>query len=176
MGLVCHSLHTTRIFKATSVPVLESSTLGKNIFIKTLRVNPGDVLDVYADLKVTNDAGRYTTKARRYTVGVGYNLSWYDAQITPPEARLATWAVIGDSAGENVTVDTHHLMLNIGRTLLIPATWVPGQWVGIVLRVAAMSSSWDLNSPTGGDTLTVDQDGILKVWRWAPPPAPAQEG
>src|SRR6188508_2072875 len=104
LGLACHSLHVTRTVKVPSVPVVENSTTYRTALGTFVYANPGDVLDIYADLKVTNDAGRYTTKGRRYTVGVGYHLWWYDAQISPPEVRLATWAVIGDTAGENVTV------------------------------------------------------------------------
>lgn len=172
VGMAPVGLHVTRKVRVASVPVVLTSSTFRNALIKTVRCNPGEVLDIYADLKVTNDAGRWTETGKRYTVGVGYHLWSYDATITPADARLATWAVIGDTTGQNCTVDMHHMQLNIGRTLLIPDTWQPGNAVGIVLRVAAMSTRWADNSPTGGDTLTVDPDGTLKVTRWAPLPTP----
>lgn len=124
----------------------------------------GDVLDLYADGKVTNDVGRGSGETR-YVIGVGYHLWYYDASAPSGAIRDATWRLIGKTMGENATLDGHHLALNIGRMLKVPADWAPGHVMGIAFRACAMSTAW--NSNGGDDVLTVDAEGCLVVRRWS---------
>lgn len=151
---------------AATIPVVSTSSTFRTVLRTTVPVLPGDVLDIYADAKVTNDVGRDPGETR-YVVGVGYHLWHYNASAPAGTVRDATWTLIGRTLGENATVDGHHLVLNIDRTLKVPADWPAGAQMGIALRAAAMSTSWNLNG--GGDLLTVDPDGVLIVRRWTAP-------
>jgi hypothetical protein len=134
----------------------------------------GDYLKVHAEIDVTNDAGRDTTKGIRYTCGIGISLWLYDASAptTPVDLRTPSWRQLGDSRGMNVTVDLHHLAMCISAEYTIPDDWQAGHQPCVVLRADAHSTSWNVNSPTGGDWVDVEDHGGLTVARYrdsAPP-------
>lgn len=158
---------------ATTLPVDMATNSFRTVLRLALPVLPGDVLDIYADARVTNDVGREALTDRRYIVGIGYSLWAYNASAPSGAIRDATWKQIDSPMGENVTPDVHHLALNIGRVLRVPATWVPGDQMGIALRADAHSTGWATNG--GGEAITVDPYGTLIVRRWTTPePAPEE--
>jgi hypothetical protein len=156
------------IAAANGLPVAGTSSTFRTLLRlpSGMPVQAGDVLDIYADGKVTNDVGRASGETR-YVIGVGYHLWYYDASAPSGPIRDATWQIIGRTLGENATLDGHHLVLNIGRMLKVPADWPAGHVMGIAFRAAAMSTAWAVNG--GGDVLTVDADGVLIVRKWTVP-------
>ncbi|HEY9409023.1 MAG TPA: hypothetical protein VIP77_05525 [Jiangellaceae bacterium] len=127
-------------------------------------VEPGDVLDIDADARVTNDVG--VPDGRRYVVGVGWHLWMYD--YSDPLRTQGPWRRISALSGENVTPDLHHLPLHISTVYRMPEDWPPGHRPVVVLRADAHSTAWAYNG--GGDVLTVDAGyGQLTVRHWAPP-------
>lgn len=141
---------------AGELPLDLATNTWRTLLRLAIPVLAGDALDIYADGKVTNDTGIVT--------GIGYHLWSYDASAESGPARDATWRMIGDSLGENVTPPGHHLVLNISRMLVIPHDWPVGHSVGIAFRADAHSTGWLGN--TTGKGITVDPHGILKVWQW----------
>lgn len=121
-------------------------------------VAPGDVLDVSAWFKVTNDLG--------YNVGVGAHLWAYDCDSG--QGAAGPWWRLDEEAGSvgmNVTRNLHHLVLPVAVPYVVPADWPVGHRIVVVLRADAHSTAWQ-----PGDTLTVDPCGRLTVRRYAPTP------
>lgn len=158
--------------RATKIPVDLSTGTPVKVRYYALPVQAGDYLKVHGALDVTNDAGRDTVKGIRYTVGIGISLWYYDASAptTPVDLRAASWRQIGDSRGMNVTVDLHHLAMDIDAEVTVPADWTPGHQIGVVLRADAHSTAWNKNSPTGGDWIDVEDHGCLTVTRYRDSP------
>lgn len=142
-----------------------------------LDVQAGDYLKVRGELDVTNDAGRYTTKKKRYTVGIGGLLRYYNASAptTPIDLRAQSWRNIGRARGMNCTVDMHHLALDVFGEVTIPADWPPGNKACIVLLADAHSDAWNSNSPTGGDWVDIEDHGGLNVTRYRDSPPPVDD-
>ena len=164
--------------RATKIPVdLSTGTPVKVRYILLPGTVAGDYLKVHAELDVTTDAGRYTSAANRYTVGVGISLWLYDASAptTPVDLRTPSWRQIGKSRGQNVTVSLHHLGMCISGEYTIPEDWQVGHVPCVVLRADAHSTSWNLNSSNGGDWIDVEAQGGLTVARYRDSPVAAME-
>ena len=139
---------------ASSIPVDLSPDTPVRIMRVVVPVEPGDVLDITAEGRVTNDDA--------YNIGVGSRLQWYDVDdgIAWPHAQ--PWTQIGTPTGDNVTPARHHMPLTLTRVYQVPADWPAGHRMVINLMVDAHSTAWQ-----AGDTLTVDGYGQLVVRRWA---------
>lgn len=137
----------------------------------------GDYLEVRAELDVTNDAGRYTTKGIRYTAGIAPSLWLYNASapVTPVDLRTPSWRKLGQARGMNCTVDLHHLAMDITADYTIPADWPAGNQPCVVLRADAHSDKWNANSSTGGDWIDVEAHGGLTVTRYRDTPPPVDD-
>jgi hypothetical protein len=163
--------------RTRKIPVDLSSGTPVKVRYFALKVEPGDYLKVHAEIDVTNDAGRETTKGIRYTVGVGISLWWYNASIatTPVDLRTPTWKQIGASRGMNCTVDLHHLAMDITGEVTIPDDWPVGHSAGICLRADAHSTRWNANDPDGGDWVDIENHGGLTVTRYRASPPPVDD-
>ena len=150
--------------ETTDIPVDLSSSSFRTLYrVVAGPVDPGDMLDIDADPRVTNNVG-YPGRIR-YTVGVGWHLWIYD--YDNPLKTAGPWTRISAFSGENVTVDMHHMPLHISTLYRMPADWPAGHRPVVVLRADAHSTAW--NSNGGGDTLDVDPGyGQLIVRHWAP--------
>ena len=153
--------------ETTDIPVDLSSSSYRTLYrVVTGPINPGDMLDIDADARVTNNCGY--PGGVRYTVGVGWHLWIYD--YDNPLKTAGPWWRISAFSGENVTVDMHHMPLHISTLYRMPADWPPGHRPVVVMRADAHSTAWNANG--GGDTLDVDPGyGQLIVRHWAPPPS-----
>lgn len=148
--------------RTTGIPVDLSSDTPVTIRLFTVPVLAGDILVIDGEVNVTNDVGRDPAKGlTRYTCGIGCHLWIYDAN-EPAITRPATWVKIG-SQGENVTVDGHHLVMNIRRPYVVPAGWQAGHQIGVVLQADAHSTAWNANG--GGEKITVENNGVLMCTR-----------
>lgn len=110
--------------------------------IVTNTLHAGDLLDVEAWARVTNDVG--------YTVGIGYYMKGYE--YTAPGV-VNPYFAIESMNGENVTPNgqTHHLPIHWSGLWEVPAEW-DGKRIVLNFRADAHSSAWQ-----EGDTITVDQ-------------------
>ncbi|MBV7671366.1 hypothetical protein STHAL_18110 [Streptomyces halstedii] len=155
-GLPLAGLYTTNDVATAALPVDLATDTWRTILRVVVPVEAGDVLDVGAWFKVTNDVG--------YNVGVGAHLWAYD--VDSGQGTAGPWwrldAVAG-SVGMNVTKDLHHLTLPVAVPYVVPEGWPAGHRIVIVLRADAHSTAWK-----AGDTLTVDKVGRLTVRRYVP--------
>lgn len=151
--------------ETNDIPVDLSTSSYRTLYRVVLgAVNPGDILDVDADARVTNNVGY--PDGRRYTVGVGWHLWMYS--YTNPLKTQGPWWRISAFSGENVTVDMHHMPLHISTLYRMPDDWPPGDRPVVVLRADAHSTAWNYNG--GSDTLDVDAGyGQLIVRHWKTP-------
>jgi hypothetical protein len=145
----------------TSLPIKATSSTTNVIFAITVGpVDPGDLVRVYADAEITNDTGINTSRqitGTQYTVGVGWDVAYSTVGGTPVR--------IGTPLGQNCTVTTHHLVLNIARMLKVPATWTPGAEMVVMFRAGAYASKWAVNG--GKDVLKVEKYGTILFDVWA---------
>ena len=155
-----------------TLPVMATPGTHRTLVTCVVPVDPGDVLDVDARARVTNDTG-VARGDDGYTVGTGANLWAYDADPEPdetgkvPEVADRPWTPIAPSWGENVTRDLHHLPIDVTAHWQVPATWPAGHRAVIVLRANAHSTA-----AVSGDTLTVDAAyTLIKVSRKGLAPA-----
>ncbi|HEY9475615.1 MAG TPA: hypothetical protein VIS06_17420 [Mycobacteriales bacterium] len=139
---------------AASIPVDLPSTTPVRVMRVVVPVTAGDVLDITAEGRVTNDVG--------YTVGVGSRLQWYDVDDGVPWPHVQPWTQIGTPTGDNVPPQRHHMPLTLTRIYQVPADWPAGHRMVVNLMVDAHSTAWK-----AGDTLTVDDYGQLVVRKWA---------
>ena len=139
---------------ATSIPV----DLSPDTPVRTMRVvvpvNPGDVLDITAEGRITNDEG--------YTIGIGSRLQWYDVDDGLPWPHQSPWPQIGTPTGDNVPSSRHHMPLTLTRAYTVPSSWPAGHRMVVNLMVDAHSTAWK-----SGDKVTVDAYGALIVRKWA---------
>ncbi|MGA3524177.1 hypothetical protein [Melissospora conviva] len=154
--MVLASLHSTNEVVAANLPVDLATTSWRTMLRAVVPVTAGDLLDVSAWARVTNDVG--------YTVGVGWHLWAYDADSG--QGTAGPWWRISLSCGDNVDKTRHHMPLTISTTYEVPADWPEGHRIVVVLRADAHSTAW-----RKGDLLTVDPLGHLAVRRWTSPPA-----
>ena len=164
--------------RATKIPVdLSSGTPVRVRHVLLPGTVAGDHVKVHAEIDVTNDAGRNTAVGKRYTVGIGISLWWYDASAptTPVDLRTPTWKQIGDSRGMNCTVDLHHLAMCISGDFTVPDGWQDGHQPCVVLRADAHSTAWASNSPTGGDWIDIEDHGQLVATRYRADPPPVDD-
>jgi hypothetical protein len=148
----------------TGIPIDLSSGTPRTVFAANIGpVNPGDMVRVISDANVTNDTGvtlvngvRKVT-GTRYKVGVSYHIAYSTTGGTPTRA--------GTSVGENCTVETHHLVLNVARMMKVPADWTPGAEMVVMMRVDAHSSAWKANG--GKELLRVEPYGAILFDVWA---------
>jgi hypothetical protein len=140
-----------------SIPVDLPSNTGRMLMrIVVDPTIPGDVLDVEARARVTNDVG--------YNIGVGWHLWRYDVDDGQPWPH-SPWVQIGPLNGDNVDPQRHHMPLHTSAVYRVPDSWPAGHRMVVLLQADAHSTAWQ-----SGDTLTVDQAyGLLKVRRWTTP-------
>ena len=142
---------------ASSIPVDLSSNTGKMLMRVVIDPTvPGDVLDISARARVTNDLS--------YTVGVGYHLWTYDVDDGQPWPH-APWVRISPLNGDNVFHPRHHMPLHTSAVYQVPDDWTAGHRMVVLLQADAHSTAWQ-----SGDSITVDQAyGLLTVRRWTTP-------
>lgn len=118
-------------------------------------VQPGDVLDITARARVSNNT------RPDYTVGFGYHLWQYD--VDNGLGASGEWTRISSFNGDNVNLDRHHMPAHSETVYTVPADWPVGHRMTIVFRGDAMSTAAD------GQYLTVDPEyGQLTVRRYQP--------
>ncbi|MEU5490251.1 hypothetical protein AB0G98_21240 [Streptomyces sp. NPDC020196] len=136
----------------TTLPVDLPTDTWRTILRTIVPVTAGDLLDIDARARFTNDCG--------YTIGVGHHLWAYDCDSG--QGTAGPWWKIGPSSGDNVDPQRHHLPIHNSTVHEIPPDWPEGHRIVIALRADAHSTVWK-----AGNTLTVDQLGILTVRRWS---------
>ncbi|MFJ7963121.1 hypothetical protein [Streptomyces sp. NPDC096324] len=153
-ALILAGLHATTEVPAKTLPIGLGPGLGYRTLLRVVvPVSAGDVLDVSARARVTNDT------APSYTVGVGYHLWQYD--VDDPPVTADDWTQISSLCGDNVSHDRHHMPLLTDTVYTVPADWPTGHRMTIALRGDAMSTAAD------GQSITVDQAyGQLTVRRY----------
>ncbi|MFD5137442.1 hypothetical protein ACFWMX_14570 [Streptomyces sp. NPDC058378] len=161
------ALHTTDECATATLPVDLSAETWRTVLRVIVPANPGDVLDVEARARVTNDTGRNRGQPG-YTCGIGYHLWAYDVDDGKGAARTeADWRRISTLNGDNVSRDRHHMPLHTSTVYRLPDDWPAGHRIVVVLRVDAHSTAW-----VSGDTITVDGEyAHMTVRRWAAPAA-----
>lgn len=120
---------------ATTTPV----TLAR---IVTNTLAEGDLLDIRAWARVTNDVG--------YTVGIGWYVKGYEYTlpgVVNPYFDIKTYN------GQNVTPNgqTHHMPMHWSGLWRVPAEWA-GKRIVLNFRADAHSTAWQ-----AGDAITIDQ-------------------
>ena len=158
--------HSTNEIVPSDLVVDLSTETWKTIMRLVVPVQPGDLLDVSAWMKVTDDLG--------YTVGLGEHLWWYD--VDNGLGAAGTWSRLdpeAGSAGMNVTKDVHHLTLGVAVPFVVPADWPVNTETGkphricVALRADAHSTLWDKDgNGLAEDRLTMDKVGRLTVRRY----------
>lgn len=157
--LTLAGLHATDEVTATYLPVDAVADTYRTMLRAVVPVDAGDLLDVTAWARVTNNTGKDRNEDG-YTVGVGYHLWTYD--VDTPEGDDGPWWRISPWCGDNVTRDRHHMPLAIDCVHRVPADWPTGHRIVVVLRADAHSTAW-----VDGDILEVDGAyGHLTVRRW----------
>lgn len=112
----------------------------------------GDLLDIEAWARVTNDVG--------YTVGIGWYVKAYE--YTAPGVVNPLFP-IESMNGENVTPNgqTHHLPLHWSGLYEVPAE-LDGKRIVLMFRADAHSTAWQ-----PGHTISIDQGyGRFTVEHW----------
>lgn len=146
-------LYATDEVVAASLPVDLATDTWRTMMRVVVPVAAGDLLDVSARARVTNDLP--------YTVGVGWHLWAYD--VDSGQGSSGPWWRISTSSGDNVFSPRHHMPLHITTVYQVPEDWPGGHRITVVLRADAHSTAWQ-----AGDTITVDQGyGQLTVRRWS---------
>ena len=150
------------------LPVDTVTDTWRTVVTRVLPVDPGDLLDVDARARVTNDTG-VSRGTAGYTVGIGAHLWIYDCDPDPDETGVVPvvsarpWTKIAPSWGDNVSRDRHHLPIHVTAHWQVPADWPVGHRIVVVLRADAHSTA-----AVAGDTITVDGTyTLLKVRRSA---------
>ena len=146
-------LYATDEVVASTLPVDLATDTYRTMMRVIVPVNAGDLIDVEARGRVTNDLS--------YTVGVGYHLWAYD--VDNGLGSSGTWWKISSDNGDNVDHTRHHMPLHTSTVYQVPADWPTGHRITVVFRADAHSTAWK-----AGNTLTVDKAyGQLTVRRWA---------
>ncbi|MEV0884761.1 hypothetical protein AB0J03_13095 [Streptomyces microflavus] len=157
--------HSTNEVVPDHLPVDLSPATWRTIMRVVVPVAAGDLLDVDAWFKVTNDI-----RPVAYPVGVGAHLWAYDCDSGQGTAG-PWWRLDPDagSVGMNVDRDLHHLTLPLAVPYRVPADWPDGHRLVVVLRADAHSTAWDRDGDgLAQDWLTVDPCGRLTVRRYCP--------
>lgn len=154
-GCTLAGLYATDEVPASRILVRNKAGTYATLLRVVVPVTAGDVLDVSARARVTNDT------SPGYTIGFGYHLWAYDVDnglgSSGPWTRISTWC------GDNVPRDRHHMPLLTDTVYTVPADWPTGHRIVVVLRGDAHSTRAD------GQYLTVDQGyGHLTVRRYTP--------
>jgi hypothetical protein len=159
---------TDKTTTGVKLPVDLVTDTYRTIVTCVLPVEPGDILDVDARARVTNDTG-VSRGTSGYTVGIGAHLWMYDCDPEPdemgnvPVVSARPWTRIAPSWGDNVSRDRHHLPIHVTAHWQVPADWPPGHRIVIVLRADAHSTA-----AVDGDTIAVDAGyTLLKIRRQA---------
>lgn len=157
--------HSTNEVVASSLPVDLSTSTWRTILRAVVPCAAGDLLDVDAWLKATNDI------PDAYNVGVGMHLWAYD--VDNGLGAAGTWWRLDPEAGStgmNVTRNMHHLTMSVALPYIVPVDWPAGHRMVIALRADAHSTAWDRDGNGQiDDHLTVDPYGRLTVRRYTPP-------
>jgi hypothetical protein len=155
-GCTLTGLYATDEVPASSLPIGLSAGLGYRTLLRAVvPVVAGDVLDVTARARVTNDT------SPGYVVGVGYHLWQYDCDNG--QGSASPWTRISSWCGDNVDRVRHHMPLYTDTVYTVPDSWPAGHRMVVVLRGDAMSTAAD------GQSITVDRDyGQLTVRRYTP--------
>lgn len=160
-GMAPAAAYSTDEVVATTLPIGTWAGQAYRTMLRVIApVAAGDVLDVTAWARVTNDAPE-----PRYTVGVEYGLWQYD--VDNGLGTKGLWTLIGPQCGDNVDPTRHHMPLAITAAYQVPADWPAGHRMVVVLRADAASTA-----ARAGDCLTADKLGTLTVRRWTAPPTP----
>ncbi|MFE6931742.1 hypothetical protein ACFVDT_06895 [Streptomyces sp. NPDC057699] len=158
--------YSTNEVVPSSLKVDLPTTTWSTILRVVTHVAPGDLLDVSAWLKVTNDI------PNPYPVGVGAHLWGYDCDSGYGTA--GDWWRLDPEAGSvgmNVFRDLHHLVQSVEVPYVVPADWPTGHRMVIALRADAHSTQWDRDGDgVAKDRLTVDPQGRLTVRCYTPTP------
>ncbi|GAA4226121.1 hypothetical protein GCM10022254_10090 [Actinomadura meridiana] len=164
-------LYSSQELVATSIPVDGTPDTPYRVSRVVVPCLPGDVLDVTAEVRVTNDLS--------YTVGVGSRLRYYDCDDGLPYPH-GTWIEIPTPTGDNVTPITsayagrHHMPITLTRVYRVPETWpVPfteGDYIGPHRMAINLMVDAHWGNYHSGDRLKVDPYGQqLVVRRWSVP-------
>lgn len=149
------SLHADDTPVSATIPVDTSASTGTvRVMRVVVPVQAGDVLDITAEARVTNNVG--------YNVGVGSYLAWYDVDDGVPWPHAQPWPRIGTATGDNVNPQRHHMPITLTRAYIVPGTWPAGHRMVINLMVDGHSTA-----AQSGDALTVDPYGQMIVRRWS---------
>ncbi|MFF9205152.1 hypothetical protein ACF1AE_25690 [Streptomyces sp. NPDC014986] len=149
----------TREVAAATLPIDLSTSTYRTMLRLVVPAAAGDVLDITAWARVTNDTGKDRNDPG-YTVGVGWHLWAYDCDSG--QGSAGPWWRISPSNGDNVTRVRHHMPMAISTVYAVPDDWPTGHRIVVVLRADAHSTAW-----VEGDTLTVDRAyGELIVRPW----------
>lgn len=130
-------------WEAATIPVdLPTDTMVTLGRIVTGILSAGDLLDIEAWARITNDVG--------YTVGVGWHMKGYE--YTLPGVVNPYFSIEGPN-GQNVTKNgwMHHMPLHWSGLWEVPACW-DGKRLVLCFRADAHSTAWQ-----AGDTLAIDQ-------------------
>jgi hypothetical protein len=168
-------LYSSQELVATSIPVDGTANTPYRTMRLVVPCLAGDVLDITAELRVTNDLS--------YTVGVGSRLRYYDADDGEqyPHGGWTEWVEIPTPTGDNVTPITstyagrHHMPITLTRAYRVPDTWLApiteGDYIGPHRMAINLLVDAHWGKYRAGDRLTVDPYGMQMVARrWSSVP------
>lgn len=151
---------------AGGIPVDLPTNTFRWIYRKVVPCKAGDVFRIHAEARVTNDVGRDSGE-KRFTIGVGWSLWYYDVDDTSGVPAADRTYQIGTPMGDNVDPVRHHMPLYITRRFKAADTWPEGHRIVFILRADAHSTAYNTNG--GGEKITVDNYGSLDILRWTIP-------
>jgi hypothetical protein len=156
-GLTLTGLAATDETTVTTLPIATTAYSNRTVLRVPILVAAGDVLDITAQMQITNDTGK--------VIGTGLHLLVYDVDIVPviPVADRP-WTEIAPLTADNCPPDRHHMPLATSAIWPVPADWPADHRAMVVLQAAAFRSS-----TPGGETVRVDQGyDLLTVRRYTP--------
>lgn len=171
-GQVPVGLYADDTLMTTYVPVDGTSNTPVRVTRVVVPVLAGDVLDITAGIRLTNDLG--------YTVGVGARLRWYDYDDGVPWPHAQPWTEIPYLQGDNVSPlpHRHHIPMTLNVAYKAPDTWpapiTEGDYIGPHRMVINLMVDGHWGNYVAGDRLSIDdykQQIIVRRWSIPTPPA-----